>query len=255
VSQIGTHNSAFVGILPTDNQELSVVRQLDAGIRFLQAQTHSLSGELYLCHTTCEERNAGPLTNYLATIKTWMDSNPDQVVTLLLTNGDRVDVNLFGTAMQSTGLAKFAYTPPHKLAISEWPTLQNLIDDGTRLVVFLDYLADTSKVPYILDEFSYFFETAYDVTKFDNCNLDRPPGSNGDGLMMLVNHFKDIDLFGIFIPDVPSTPKTNAATGPESIGEQSDLCLATWNRRPNMILVDNFNLGNVFTAERNLNHL
>lgn len=65
---------------------------------------------------------------------------------------------------------------------------------------YVDYLADTSKVPYILDEFSYFFETAYDVTKFDNCNLDRPPGSNGDGLMMLVNHFKDIDLFGIFIP-------------------------------------------------------
>jgi len=137
VAQIGTHNSAFVGVLPTDNQEISVLSQLDAGIRFLQAQTHSISGELYLCHTTCGERNAGPLTEYLTTIKTWMDSNPDQVVTLLLTNGDRMDVSLFGSAMQSTDLEKYAYTPPHILAMSEWPTLQQLIDNGTRLVMFL----------------------------------------------------------------------------------------------------------------------
>jgi hypothetical protein len=141
VVQIGTHDSAFVGVLPTDNQEVSVASQLDAGIRFLQAQTHEQSGELYLCHTTCSELNAGPLTNYLTTIKTWIDSNPDQVVTLLLTNGDRVDVDLFGSAMQSTGLATYAYTPPHQLAISEWPTLQELIDDGTRLVMFLGGLS------------------------------------------------------------------------------------------------------------------
>jgi hypothetical protein len=48
-------------------------------------------------------------------------------VTLLLTNGDRVDVNMFGAAMQDTGLVQYAYTPPHKLAISEWPTLQELV--------------------------------------------------------------------------------------------------------------------------------
>jgi len=184
-----------------------------------------------------------------------MDSNPDQVVTILLTNGDRVDVNLFGSAMQSTGLASYAYSPDQKLEESDWPTLQELIDDGTRLVMFLDYLADLTKVPYILDEFTYFFETAYDVTSFDSCALDRPPGSNGDGLMMIVNHFKDIDLFGILIPDVPDTTKTNAATGSGSIGEQSDLCISTWGRSPNVVLVDNFNLGNVFTAQNNLNHL
>lgn len=38
VSQIGTHDSAFVGILPTQNQGKSVADQLGAGIRFLQAQ-------------------------------------------------------------------------------------------------------------------------------------------------------------------------------------------------------------------------
>ncbi|KIN06468.1 hypothetical protein OIDMADRAFT_38748 [Oidiodendron maius Zn] len=255
VTQVGAHDSAFVGILPTDNQLESVSDQLDAGIRFLQGQTHQMNGDLYMCHTSCTELNAGLLTDYLTTIKTWMDSNPNEVVTLLLTNGDRVDVSLFGTAMTTTGLDQYAYTLPSQLAIDEWPTLQELIDQGSRLVMFLDYLADTSQVPYINDEFTYFFETAYDVTSFSSCALDRPPGSNGDGLMMIVNHFKDIDLFGIYIPDVADDASTNAATGSGSIGEQSDLCISTWGRSPNLILLDNFNIGEPFTAQDNLNHL
>jgi hypothetical protein len=137
VTQVGTHDSAFVGILPTDNQLESVSDQLDAGIRFLQGQTHELNGELYMCHTSCAELNAGLLTDYLTTIKTWMDSNPNEVLTLLLTNGDYVDVSLFGTAMSSVGLDQYAYTLPNQLTIDQWPTLQELIDQGSRLVMFL----------------------------------------------------------------------------------------------------------------------
>ena len=137
VVQIGTHDSAFVGYLPTQNQEVSVSGQLDAGIRFLQAQTHLNNGVLTLCHTTCLEENSGPLTDYLTTIKTWMDANEGQVVTLLLTNGDNEPVSMFGDAMSSTGLATYAYTPPSVLQMSQWPTLQTLINDGTRLVMFL----------------------------------------------------------------------------------------------------------------------
>jgi hypothetical protein len=137
VTQVGSHDSAFVGILPTENQLLSVSDQLDAGVRFLQAQTHVSSGELHLCHTTCGELNAGPLTTYLSSIKTWMDSNPNEVVTLLLTNGDRKDVSMFGAAMSNTSLDHYAYTPKGQLTMGEWPTLQELIDGGTRLVMFL----------------------------------------------------------------------------------------------------------------------
>jgi hypothetical protein len=63
ITQIGAHDSAFVGILPTDNQLRSVTSQLNSGIRFLQAQTHNDSDILHLCHTSCLERDAGPLTS------------------------------------------------------------------------------------------------------------------------------------------------------------------------------------------------
>jgi hypothetical protein len=137
VTQIGTHDSAFVGILPTDNQYESVTSQLDAGIRFLQAQTHLENGALELCHTTCIEEDAGTLVSYLTTITTWIAANPNEVLTLLLTNGDSAPVSQFGAAMVTSGLSAYAYTPPSQLSISEWPTLQELIDNDTRLVMFL----------------------------------------------------------------------------------------------------------------------
>ncbi len=146
VTQIGTHDSAFVGILPTDNQFQSLTSQLNGGIRYLQAQTHLKSGVLQLCHTTCAERDAGTLVNYLTTIKTWMDANPNEVVSLLLTNGDGAAVTQFGTDMSTSGLATYAYSPGKQLAVGDWPTLQQLIDAKTRLVMFLGKSYPPSRV-------------------------------------------------------------------------------------------------------------
>ncbi|KAI9641864.1 hypothetical protein NHQ30_009731 [Ciborinia camelliae] len=257
ISQIGTHDSAFVGDLLTENQEIDVTAQLNAGVRFLQAQTHYFLKVLTLCHTSCFELDAGPAVDYLSKIKKWLDANPNEVVTLLLTNGDYVPVGNFSSVMEASGLAKYAYTPPHQLAIDEWPTLQEMITAGDRLVMFLDYDANTNVVPYILPEFSYFFETAYDVTtpKFPTCTLDRPPGSNGAGLLPLINHYLDIDILGILVPDRLAAATTNAATGVGSIGAQADLCTETWGRKPRVMLLDYFNTGNALAAQNTLNGL
>lgn len=61
--------------------------------------------------------------------------------------------------------------------------------------------------------------------------------------MMIVNHFLDVDILSIDIPDVAKDSSTNAATGSTSIGTQADLCISTWGRSPNLVLVDNFNIG------------
>ena len=108
-----------------------------------------------------------------------------------------------------------------------------------------DYKADTNYVPYILDEFHYFFETPFENTDpdFSSCNLDRPSGSNGDGLMYIVNHFLQVKIGDIFIPNEILLPRTNAATGRGSIGAQVDVCKNKWGRKPKAVLVDRFNRG------------
>jgi len=143
--------------------------------------------------------------------------------------------------------------------MDQWPTLGDLISAGTRLVVFLDYGADESKAAYLLNEFDYYFETPFDWTdaSFDQCSIDRPAGSSAEGKMYLVNRFLDINLFGtgVLVPDRNAASTTNAAIGDGSIGAQSDLCEGLYRRKPNVVLVDYYNIGNVFAAQAALNGL
>lgn len=140
VSQVGAHDSPFVGSWVTDNQDLSVTAQLNAGIRFLQGQTHKNTfGKLHMCHTSCWELDVGHLTVYLTTIREWLDNNPNEVVTLLLTNGASVAATKFAGSFVDSGLTKYVYTPPSsaKVEMGSWPTLREMIASGTRLVAFL----------------------------------------------------------------------------------------------------------------------
>ncbi|KAJ5838615.1 uncharacterized protein N7525_003803 [Penicillium rubens] len=261
ITFIGSHDSAFVGPLPQQNQNIDIEAQLDMGIRYLQVQTHrSVIDEnvIELCHTSCLLEDAGPLKEYLETIKNWLDANPNEVVTLLLTNGDSVPITEFGDTFSSSGISNYAYVPSENpLSITDWPTLGDMISSGKRLVVFLDYGADTTKVNFIQDEFAYYFETAYGVTdaSFPNCSIDRPSGAAATGRMGIVNHFLDVDVLGIKIPARHEADNTNAATGPGSIGAQAALCAGLYGYAPNVVLADFVDKGDVITAQKNLNGL
>lgn len=259
VSQVASHDSAFVGDLPTENQYLSVADQLTFGVRFFEGQTHeNLLGTLDLCHTSCYEEDAGSVVTYLSTVKSFLDANPNEVVTLLLTNGDSVSPSLFNDAIQSSGIDQYIFTPSTGagvLGIDDWPTLGDLIDAGTRLVFFLDYGANTTAYPYILDEFSYFFETPYDTTDptFPECTLNRPAGASPDGRMYIVNHFLDLDILGIDVPDTAAIAATNAATGSGSIGAQVSICQGLYGHNPKAVFLDFIDQGQALQAELTLN--
>ncbi|KAI0139836.1 PLC-like phosphodiesterase [Xylariaceae sp. FL1272] len=253
ITFIGTHNSAFVGELPTQNQLESVADQLGMGIRFMTTQTHDKDGTIENCHTSCIEEDAGALVDYLSTVKSFLDANANEVVTLLITNGDDIDINKFNDAYVSSGIDQYAFTPDGQLGLDDWPTLQDLISAGTRLVTFMDYHADTSKVPYILDEFSYFFETPFDPLAADltDCNVDRPGGS-GDGLMILANHNLNYEVLGISLPDLVHASTTNSV---DSIKAQVDNCTTLHGRITNVVLVDYASVGQVIDAQNQLNGL
>lgn len=69
-----------------------------------------------------------------------MDANPNEVITLLVTNGDKVAINQWGNDFVSSGISKYAFSPPSPtvpLAMDQWPTLGELIGNGTRLITFM----------------------------------------------------------------------------------------------------------------------
>ncbi|ORY61278.1 PLC-like phosphodiesterase [Pseudomassariella vexata] len=256
ITFVGSHNSAFVGYLPVDNQFTSVADQLSQGVRFLQAQTHDKDGTVELCHTSCLEEDAGSLEGYLVMVKTFLDSNADEVVTLLLTNGDGIAGADFAGVFEAAGIDSYAYSPGSNLALAEWPTLGELISAGTRLVVFMDYPADDA-VSYILDEFTSVVNSplisSHNSTtdaSFPQCSIDRPSGASASGRMYLVNHYLDTEIFGIDIPNAAAAATTNSAS---SILAQANLCAGLYRRNPNFIILDWISVGDAIAVQNELN--
>jgi hypothetical protein len=109
-----------------------------------------------------------------------------------------------------------------------------------------------------LTEFNYYFETPYDTTdsNFAECSIDRPSGASATGRMYIVNHFLDLDILGILIPDAVHASDTNAATGnPSSIGNQVSRCAGLYGRYPNVVLVDYESVGDPMDMEKTDNGL
>jgi hypothetical protein len=115
---------------------LQVERQLT-----MPRQTHNKDGAIQMCHSYCWALDQGPLTNYLQEVAGWVNGHPKDVVTILLTNGDGIPVSKFADVFRNTGLEKYAFRPTGKLNMDQWPTLQQLIDAGTRLIVFMGRIA------------------------------------------------------------------------------------------------------------------
>ncbi|GAC92928.1 hypothetical protein PHSY_000487 [Pseudozyma hubeiensis SY62] len=271
VTYIGAHNSYAVGTLQGastgKNQEQSVTQQLTDGIRLLQVQAHkssnSTSGSgIDLCHSSCQLENGGTLENYLSQVKSWVDSNPNEVITILIVNSDDQPVSSFGSAFQSTGLASKAYSPgTAALSKYSWPTLGSLIDSGKNLVVFIDNSADVSSVPYILPHFQNTWENPYDQTSTPfNCTVDRiNSGSQASNLMYLINHYLDssFNLFGTTVL-VPNTAQLNTTNSLSSIMTDANNCASMHGSSyPTYVLTDFYDVGSgsVFQAAARMNNV
>lgn len=245
VTFVGAHDSYAVGTnnLAT-NQDYNVTQQLNDGIRMLQMQTHNQNGVIQLCHTSCALYNGGTLETYLSSVKTWMDANTNDVVSLLIVNSDGFKPSDYDSVFKSVGLDSISFSPSaSSLTFDSWPTLGSMVDSGKRLVTFLASGADSTSVSYLIDEFTNIWETAYDVTDttFD-CNVNRTNGDTSTQ-MYLINHFLDKIILGQPAPDSSRANTTNAVSGVGSLGQQVETCAAQHSRNPNFMLVDFYEYG------------
>lgn len=204
------------------------------------------------CHTSCDLLNAGTAEEFFTSVTSWIKTHPYDVVTLLIVNSDYINVNNYTAPIVNSGLANYAYVPPQiPMNISSWPTLSSMILTGKRAVIFMDYNANQTEVPYILDEFSQMWETPFSPTNRSfPCTQQRPPGlsqQDAEGRMYLANHNlnTEISLAGtsLLVPTIVLINETNALNGTGSLGLMANNCAAAWPRPPNFLLVDYYNDG------------
>lgn len=115
ITHLGAHNSYALrddstGDSLSGNQYLNATVALDAGLRLLQLQTHQGDTPLQLCHSSCDLLDAGPLEDFLGDVNTWMNANPNDVVTLIIVNSDEASPEEFNQALQGSGIGDKAYT-------------------------------------------------------------------------------------------------------------------------------------------------
>jgi hypothetical protein len=239
ITFMAAHNAAFVGRGPSHNQFVYPEQDLAQGIRYFTTQVHLKGGEIRQCHTDCLLLNVGAFSEILASLTKWLDAHPREVVTLQIGNGeDAIRMEEFVPAFQSTGAERLAYVPNHSLDKGAWPTLGQMIASGKRLVVFMDYNSDTTKVPYILPNYEAYVETPFSPTddNFFNCDIDRPSnGASVDNRMIWANHNLNDKLLGlILIPAQGDAKQTNSVN---NVRQQTEICVAKYGRNPNVVMV------------------
>lgn len=267
---IGAHDAPAVrtaenGWSLSGNQYFNVSTQLQSGVRLIQAQGHrdpNGTDEIRLCHFNCALMDGGSLTDLLKTVKTFLDENPHEVVTLLFVNaGPKLEH--WARAYYETGLDLLSYIPPvgktyGDMRISDWPTIAEMVSFNTRLVTFLDRNADENEVPFLLQEWNYIFETDFlnDSPNQFSCEPSRPWWVYGyiPDRLSLVNHFLYASFLGFRYPNASFANQTNSAGfRAGQLGEQAVRCRSLFERRPNFLLVDFFNEGDVFDVEFGMN--
>jgi len=271
ITEVACHNSPF--ITPNNvaaNQQFDVTYQLNDGVRLLQAQIQFPKGSdvPHFCHTSCDILDAGPITEWLSSVTAWVAAHPYDVVTILLGNGDYSNASKYVPYIEQSGILKYIYTPPHApMYLNDWPTLGEMILQGKRVVMWMDYEAHQNDYPWLFDEFPQMSETPYDPTNQSfPCNIQRPPNlpeNDVKNRMYLMNHNLNIELsiLGNSMP-VPARGElnvTNSASGFGSLGVSVDGCIDMWGRPPNFLNVDYYNYGtppgSVFEVAARLNNV
>ena len=222
ITMVTAHNSPFTNANnAARNQEYGVIAQLNDGVRMLQGQTHLENGTMWFCHTSCSLLNAGTVESYLAEVTQWLSAHPYEVVTILLGNSDytTVQVNSYVSPLENSGITRYAFIPPKiPMTLGDWPTLGELILTNKRAIIFMDYNANQTAVPYILDEFSQMWETPYSPTDpAFPCTIQRPPGlkdTEGKNWLYMANHNLNTNLtllgFSLLVPNTVDINTTNS---------------------------------------------
>ncbi len=156
------------------NQNLNITSQLNDGVRALMIDVYDVAGAPTVYHGFSYLGSAS-FSSFLIDIKTFLDNNPNEIVTVILecyTTANQIesDINL-------SGLNNYLYTHTD----NNWPTLQNMIDNGTRLVVFSDkndanptqgwyhyiwdYAVETHFTNHSLSDFSCNFNRGNSINK------------------------------------------------------------------------------------------
>ncbi|MFW2390354.1 MAG: hypothetical protein ACN4G0_18610 [Polyangiales bacterium] len=232
-------NDAADWVLP--NQNFGITRQLDDGIRGLMLDTYEDDGQLLLCHSVCAAGKQA-LVEGLGEIKVFLERNPHEVVSIIFEN--YISHAQTASAFDESGLIDFVYTPS---SAPTWPTLDALIDAGTRLVVFQENLPSDDTFPWLMNVWDEAWETPFSFASPEDFVCD-PNRGDPENPLFLLNHFLTAALGGR--PELAEMVNFD----PLFI-DRALQCQREGNALPNFVAVDFYDIGDLLDVVDTLNGL
>jgi hypothetical protein len=242
VAYLTTHNAfnSAEDNFSFPNQNYNITTQLNDGVRGLMIDVYDLFGTPTVYHGSWL-LGSSPLIDFLNEIKTFMDNNPNEIITIIFecyTNADEIENDFV-----QSGLINYVYS--HPLG-SSWPTLQTMINNNTRLVVLTDVDDANQSQTWYHYMWDYSVETHYSASTSNDFSCDF---NRGDSI-------NDLFIFNHFI---------TTATG----GSESDALIVNanpyfynrivqcWQEKqkfPNFITVDFYEQGDCFALINQINN-
>lgn len=219
------------------NHRFPPAQQLADGVRGMLLDTYRWRDDIYLCHAYCE-LGATLLVDVLTQIRTFLQAHPDDVLLIVFENN--IDAATLDDRMIAAGVDSLRYAHPPGAA---WPTLAELADAGTPLIVSVERPGDEDP-PWHHDFYQIGFDTPYSFRQAEDFSCDVLRGSPDHDLFLL-NHWLSTPL-----PTRDGAAEVNRAA---VLGERARDCTDQHGRPPNLVAVDHYDLGDLFAVVDELN--
>ena len=236
ITVAGTHNamSSEEREWLAPNQGFAVPRQFADGVRGINLDTHEWEGELFLCHGFCD-LGSQPLVEGFAEITLFLEMNPDEVVLVTLQSGiSEADTVAAGDA---AGWRSLTYT---HTAGEAWPTLGELIEADTRLLVF----GSGGERDWLMAQWTHWIDNPYSAETIEDFSCEEDRGEAATATLFNVNHF-------LTAPIALRSLAEQANAHDVLVAHVLD-CQEQTGRRPNQVLVDFYDEGAVLEVVEEL---
>lgn len=215
-----------------DGGESSVAPTIEAALSDDQPRPGA-----WLCHGFCA-LGATDLTAGLATISSWLDENPSEV--LIIVVQDEIEFTDLEAAFEASGLLSRAHV--HKTG-SEYKTLGELIDQGEQILVY----GENGGEPDTWFQNGYesaFAETpfTFDVRTDFTCEENR---GKEDNPLFLINHW--------ITTGIPVREAAQTINSREVLLDRVDDCETERGRQPTILAVDFVETGDLVDVVAELN--
>mmetsp|Transcript_4380 Transcript_4380/g.9709 ORF Transcript_4380/g.9709 Transcript_4380/m.9709 type:complete len:467 (+) Transcript_4380:131-1531(+) len=193
---------------------------------------------LGFCHMSCGMGVRDP-KDVLTNLKEFIETNPREVLIIEfdMLDGSSADLR---TALQRSGLIDYVYHPQDEYYIAEWPTMEQLIDDNTRVLLFgngdgMDSCPAKDCTDGILYANDHFGRTATDGSDLDSCE-STISGDVSIGYFVM-NHYQNSKL------KMPSKKKARELNSYSNLEVRMERCQG--QREPNLLAVHFWDEGEV----------